>query len=98
MREAVQQVAGPAAETLFRMLWGFSSQQLQNGAAERLVEALAHRDLSVRVFAGESLREITGSRHGYRADYHANRRQDSIRRWKRRLEDGEIRYPEPIAK
>jgi hypothetical protein len=92
VRTALQTSAGPNAEMLYRMLWGFTTKQLEDGAASKLVDALEHRDLPVRVIAGETLQSITQASAGYRADYHLNRRRDAIQIWRRKLREGAIRY------
>ena len=83
----------PNADMLYQLLWGFTPAQLESGAAAELVSALEHRDMAVRVFAAQSLQSITHATAGYRPDYHLNRRRDAIQVWRRKLDEGAIRYP-----
>ncbi len=78
------------AELLFRLLWGFTNEQLTGGDAKRLVGLLEDSRLPVRVLAAENLLQITGKRGTYRADMPPSRRRDAVRSWQKRLEAGEI--------
>ncbi len=96
VQKALLVSGGPDGQALYRMLWGYRSDQLRSGDARKLVNYLESPSLPIRVFALESLREITGSTARYRPDYHSNRRKESVRSWQRRLQNGEIDHPLPV--
>lgn len=78
---------------LFRLLVGFSQEELANGGDEKLVEFLDSASMPVRVLAIENLKAIVGDDLGYRADQeNANSRRADIKKWDARLRKGDIRY------
>ncbi len=84
---------------LYRMLWGFSPEQLQDGMAKELVDSLDIELLDYRVLAFETLRRITGSTQLYQPQFPATRRRTPVTQWRERLKAGEIVYktvPAPI--
>jgi len=83
---------GDAGKIIYRMLWGYSPEQLRAGGAAQLVENLDHADLDVRVLAFETLRRITGRTHLYSPEDPPRRREGSIREWRTKLAAGEIVY------
>ncbi len=90
VRESLRKQYGDEAETLYRMLWGYSAEDLRNGAAAELVEALEHERLAVRLLSFWNLREITGLGLFYRPELSAAKRQQPVQRWRERLASGEI--------
>jgi len=90
VREALLRQYGDDGPILYRMLWGYTPDQLEQGAAARLVELLDHERLAVRLLAFWNLREITGLGLFYRPEHNQSRREQSLRRWRERLESGEI--------
>lgn len=84
---SVRQEDGPA---LFRMLWGYTADELTSAEATRLVEYLEHEDLDFRVLAIWNLHEITGAISSYRPEYPPARRQQYVLRWQQKLAAGEI--------
>ena len=79
------------ADDLFRMLWGYSNQDLdEQGQARRLVEYLDHDDLDFRVMSFWNLRELTEMGLNYRPELPEARRKTSYHRWRDRLKSGEI--------
>jgi hypothetical protein len=95
VRETLERFCGEAASELYRLLWGFSPEQLQQGGDARLVSLLDHESLNVRVFAFETLRRITNKTLLYRPEVSADRRRSSIQDWRERLENGAIVYETP---
>jgi hypothetical protein len=76
---------------LFRMLWGYSDEDLTGGEAERLVGYLDHSELEFRVLSSWNLRDVTGvSNVFYRADSPPVSRKQYVRQWRQRLESGQI--------
>ena len=79
---------------LFRLLTGFSQNQLVEGADQELVDMLDSGSMSVRVLALENLREITGVNLNYRPEEeNAVRRKAAVKKWQVRQRKGDIRWP-----
>ncbi len=95
VRDTLERFCGDAAPELYRLLWGFSPQQLQDGSDERLVALLEHEALNVRIFAFENLRRITKMTLMYRPEVNADRRRGSVQDWRERLQNGAIVYQTP---
>ena len=92
VREAFQKSHGDeAGRQLYRMLLGYTKEQLQNGEAEILVSALDNDNLDYRVLAFAALQEITGGKtHLYRPDSTAAQRATPVRLWKQDQAGGTI--------
>ncbi len=90
VQQAIQQLNAVEAGLLYRLLWGFSDQQLADGEDEKLVQMLDHPTMSVRVLAFENLRWITNTTLGYRPD--AENRRPDVLKWQARLRKGDIRW------
>ena len=88
----MKHVWGSNSEQLFRLSAGFTPEQLANGDAAALVEALSSEDLATRVVAFETLRRITGASHLYFAHQTPARRQAAVTAWQRQLQSGKIAY------
>ena len=82
---------GAAGADLYRMLWGYSQEDLTAGEAARLVNFLEHDNLAFRVLAFNNLRDITGHGLTYRPEYPPTQRRQLVQRWKEKLDAGEIR-------
>lgn len=95
VRGTLERFCGDAAPELYRLLWGFSPQQLQDGGDARLVALLDHDFLTMRIFAYENLRRITGKTLLYRPEVTKDRRKSSLQDWRERLENGAIVYETP---
>lgn len=80
------------ASALFRMLWGYSTDDLKNGAARDLVEAMDNESLDMRVMSFWNLLNIAGpASHGYRPeDKTAKLRQRGYNAWKEMARQGKI--------
>ncbi len=90
VRESLRKHYGADAEKLYRMLWGYSSDELADGAAAVLVNDLEHERLAVRLLSFWNLREITGLGLFYRPELSAAKRQLPVQRWRERLASGDI--------
>ncbi|HVX12642.1 MAG TPA: hypothetical protein VHC22_15790 [Pirellulales bacterium] len=77
---------------LYRMLWGYNSQQLEEGAAAQLVEWLDAPDerLDFRVLSYWNLHHITGLGLYYQPADPEKQRRKSIQSWRQKLESGLI--------
>ncbi len=87
------------ANELFRMLWGYSREQLADGDAAKLVDYLDHPEREFRVLASWNLVDITGKSTNVRTlvDGMDGLRRRIVLQWRQRLESGQITPPEPAA-
>ena len=83
------------AADMYRMLWGYTQQDLDNGEAATLVELLDHERLAVRVLSFWNLKEITGKGFFYGPEHTAAKRRTPIARWKDQLKQGLIKIESP---
>lgn len=91
VRDSLQRRYGADSEKLYRMLWGYSAEDLREGAAAALVDDLEHERLVVRLLSFWNLREITGGVGlYYRPELPAAERQRPVQRWRERLASGDI--------
>jgi hypothetical protein len=92
LREAYEQRRGQTnGKELFRMLNGYTKEQLASGGAADLVGYLDHDNLDFRVLAITNLREITDKHFNYPPQEKlATNRRASINRWKQELAAGRI--------
>lgn len=98
VQQSITRMSAAQAPVLFRMLQGFSDEQLAAGGAADLVKWLDHPLMSVRVLAIETLRRITGETLSYRAETdNPGRRESMIKRWETRLNRDGIRHAGPTS-
>ncbi len=95
VREKFERLFPNAAEQAYPLLFGFSQQQLVEGADETLVELLEHHPLCVRVLAFENLRRITGMTLLYRPEASEDLRRSRVRGWRERLDNRTIMFDIP---
>lgn len=95
--DTLKRLRGPDAEDLFRLLWGYSPEQLAAGEAAKLVRCLEHEATDVRVLAFFHLQMITGKTEFYRPDRPLNHPQTrtAVQNWKQMLDKGQIVYRTP---
>ena len=96
IRVAFERLRGEDGQLIYRLLWGYSPQQLADGAAQQLVDLLANPAMDVRVLAFESLIEITQRNHMYRPERDPKRQKRALLVWQKSLRDGEIVYKTPL--
>jgi hypothetical protein len=82
------------AESVFRLLRGYSPDQLSAGGAAELVEHLGSPSMVVRVLAYENLRRITGKTLQFRPEQRPDL-EKSRGRWRKLAEDGQVGYAVP---
>lgn len=93
VRVAIERAELADSMRLFKLLIGFTQEELAAGADAELVSLLDSPSMAVRVLAIENLREIVGDTLAYRADQeNANTRKSDIKKWETRLRRGDIRY------
>lgn len=90
LRDAIESMDSANAKPLFRLLTGYSQNQLVEGGDEELVQMLASASMAVRVLALENLRMITGSTANFRPE----RENPAITKWLTRQRRGDIRWQE----
>jgi hypothetical protein len=88
--EAFQESRGDSGPALFRMVWGYTPENLREGAAATLVESLDDDNMDFRALAIWNLRHVTGQNHYYRPEATAEQRKRNVQTWKQRLEAGQI--------
>jgi len=104
LREAVSRGASVAADVhramakrytteadgLHRMLWGYSEQDLRDGEAGKLIDALSHKELALRVVSFQNLTELTGWKLYYEPEEPEAKRRQPAQKWAERFESGEL--------
>ena len=90
VKQAFEREYGDAAPNLWRMLWGYTKEQLENDGAIQLVEYLENDRLVFRVMSFYNLKQITGKSLYYKPEETPVRRNTPIQRWKSELEKGKI--------
>lgn len=89
VREALQRQRPGDAQRLYRLLWGFSREQLAKGEAQQLVNDLENESLDVRVLANWNVSRITGKSF-YQPEQTAKRRQSAVQRLRRMVDEGQF--------
>jgi len=97
VRQALEKVRTQEAAGLYRMLWGYSADDLNQGEATKLVSYLSHGELDYRVLAFENLRRIAGKTLNYRPELPETRRRTSEKRWQELLDAGQLTVRPPAA-
>ncbi len=88
VRSAFERRRGKDGSELYRMLCGFSKENLADGAAVKLVDYLDHDDMDFRVLAFYNLHQIAGATFNYRPEQASASRIQSVRRWREQLKEG----------
>ncbi|MCI0333383.1 MAG: hypothetical protein L0228_09190 [Planctomycetes bacterium] len=93
----VDQRGRPAAGDLYEMLCGYNAEQIgttpeqvKSGALARLIDWLEEDSLDYRVLAVHDLWEITGKQLMPNPAANLTVRKQNVRRWRDRLESGEL--------
>jgi hypothetical protein len=92
LRETLNLVRAGEAKDLYRMLWGYSEDQLPKGAADQLIRNLESDQIDIRVLAYLNLASITGATTYYRPEKPT---AQAIKTWKDRRDKGTIAYRTP---
>jgi hypothetical protein len=90
VKEAFEREYGDSASSLWRMLWGYTPDQLKNDAAAQLVEYLDKDRLAFRVLSFYNLRKITGKTNAYQPEDTPFQRKVPTNRWRTQLRKGEV--------
>lgn len=93
VQQSIIKMDSANATSLFRLLMGYSNQQLENGGDTELIQNLDSSSMAVRVLALENLHRITGTTLYFRAEQeNAVRRAPVIKKWETRQRKGDIRW------
>jgi hypothetical protein len=99
VRETVSLLRPAQAKEINRLLWSFSEEQVEKGAAADLVRLLEHEQMDVRVLAHLNLVSITGAWGFFRPERAPAQMKAAIQNWRDRLTKGAIVYrlpPSPL--
>ncbi len=100
LREGLERWRGASSKTIYRLLWGYSPEQLASNSAKDLVSLLESPEMDLRVLASDNLRRITGAQLLYRPERRPDENKVPITKWKERLKEGSIAYkalPAPVS-
>ena len=92
VHQAMDKLYGSEGESLYRMLWGYTDEQLAAGADVQLVKNLADPLLAKRVLAYWTLRGIVGGGPYFKPDSAQPKREQAVRRWQDQQKKGLIRH------
>ena len=99
VREAFDRQYGSEAAGLYRLLWGFTDEQLEKEKAdELLVDCLDHNILAYRALGFWNLQAITGLGLYYQPEQPVNKRQQPVRNWRGRHKAGDRRHAKRIQR
>ncbi|MDH3716569.1 MAG: hypothetical protein OES79_00485 [Planctomycetota bacterium] len=91
VRKTFEKTRGESAPELYRMLWGYSREDLiAGGEAKKLVGYLDHEELDFRVLSFGNLRQLTELGLNYRPQDNQLQRKQSVQRWAKKADKDEI--------
>jgi hypothetical protein len=84
IKTVCEQIRGQEGVELFRMLWGYTPQEMTDGAAATLIDYLDSNATDYRLLAFHNLREFKGGNgFYYRPEYEAAaKRRKEVTKWK----------------
>jgi len=91
----LQRIDAQRAEEMYKLITGYSEEELGTGGAKKLVDLLESDQLIERVLAIENLKQICEMELYYSAWRPEAFRRSKVQRWRERLEDGLIVYKHP---
>jgi hypothetical protein len=97
LKAALDRTRPDQAAELYRLLWGYSEDQLAKDEAATLVKLLESEHMDVRVLAIQNLVTITGAMEFYRAEKKPEDVRAAIQAWRSRLARKSITYKVPPA-
>lgn len=97
LRETMSFVDTAHGEQAYRLLLGFSPEQIAAGGDAELIDLLESNELMLRVLAIDNLLKVTGTRGMFRPETPQRIRENHVRTWRKRLERSEVRYIAPPA-
>ena len=87
---AFERQRGDDGEHLFRLLWGYDSDQLEAESAGQLVQWLSDEAIDTRVLAFSNLKRLTGKTQLFFPEKPIGQQSTAIRGWARLLAEGSI--------
>jgi hypothetical protein len=97
VRESFERLRAADAKLLYRMLWGYTPDQLKAGEDAKLVGGLSSDSLDVRRLSFWNLQNITNKTFGYQPEYQPARLKVPISKWRGELGNGKILPTPPPA-
>lgn len=94
LRADIEKLHGADVEKIYRLLLGYSPEQLADGGAAELVEALESKSMTIRGLAINTLRRITDKSFQYYPD-RLEQSKAAVTSWRKALEAGQIVYKIP---
>jgi hypothetical protein len=95
IKATLERLRPDQAADLYRLLWGYSADQLAKDGGETLVEYLKSEHMDIRVLAFQNLVAITGAMEFYMPQKKPEDLKASIQNWKTRQAKGTITYRSP---
>jgi len=92
LKATLERLRPDEAAELYRLLWGYSEDQLAKEEAASLVKQLESEHMDVRVLAIQNLMTITGAMEFYRAEKKPEDSRAAIQAWRSRLAKMNITY------
>jgi hypothetical protein len=92
LRVTLQERRGSDARSLYRLLWGYTDEELRGGAAGQLVGYLEHQRLEFRVLSIATLQQITGKTLGYSPWVPERQRRRAVAAWQRLEKSDQVAY------
>lgn len=97
LRETAEALRVKQGKDVYRLLWGYSTEQLAEYGGTELVNYLENPEMDIRVIASENLRRITGVTLSYNPAKRPDENKLPLLKWKERLKEGTIAYKTPPA-
>jgi hypothetical protein len=95
LRVAIERNREKDAAVIYRLIWGFSQEDLEKGGSLQLVKHLKHEEMDVRVLTFLNLIAITGAQEFYRPEKKPDQNSAPIKNWESRHTKGTIAYKTP---
>jgi hypothetical protein len=95
LRKDIDKVYGQDAEKIYRLLLGYSPEQLATGGAAELVNGLENELMAIRVLSFITLLRITDKTFLFKPEERPEVEKARVTRWRKLLEDGQIVYKTP---
>jgi hypothetical protein len=92
IRETLSLLRAADAKDLYRMLWGYTEDQLKKESAAQLVKFLEHDQMDIRVLANANLVSITGAQGSFLPQKPPTQMKTAIQTWQVKQKAGAITY------
>jgi hypothetical protein len=95
LRADIEKLHGEDAATVYRLLQGYSPEQLASGSDAELVDALENKSMTIRALGHLTLLRITDKTMQFYPDYRPEQEKSKVMRWRKMVEDKQIVYKTP---